>query len=242
MLGPTQSHENAANQLPFTQYIRSQPTPQDVQPDRIPALTVFNGFFSDIYITGFITPFTGETAEQVKERLQSVPDKDRFPAVMVESYRLASDPLLLDIMHILLAQYYVEYFTTTDLGGASAYLKRAEIEALADGFASAQYAIPLPLATSTVSSDLSKERLALVALYNMTDGPNWATTTNWLSEEPFGEWHGVKTNRRSVIELDLKTNQLNGQIPSDLEDLSNLKLLSFAGNRLSGEIPAELGN
>ena len=60
---------------------------------------------------------------------------------MVESYRLASNPLLLDIMHILLAQYYVDYFTTSDLGGAAAYLKRTEITTLADGFDSTGYAI-----------------------------------------------------------------------------------------------------
>ena len=38
------------------------------------------------------------------------------------------------------------------------------------------------------------DRAALVALYNATDGANWYFNTNWLSDEPIGEWHGVTTN------------------------------------------------
>ncbi len=143
----SQESANLAKFVALMQYIRSEPTPADVHANNVPQLAAFDSAFSDIYITGFITPFTGETPEQVKARLQSVPEEDRFTAVMVESYRLASNPLLLDIMHILLAQYYVDFFTTTDLGGASAFLNRAEIARLADGFDSTNYAIPAPTST-----------------------------------------------------------------------------------------------
>ena len=64
-----------------------------------------DGSLSDIYITGFIAPYTGETPEQVKARVQSVAAEDGFTAVMVESYRLASDDTLLDIVHQLLPLY-----------------------------------------------------------------------------------------------------------------------------------------
>ena len=140
---------NLAKFAALMKYIRSQPTPADVHANNVLQLAIFDSVFTDIYITGFITPFTGETPEQVKARIQSVPEKDRFTAVMVESYRFSSSPLLLDIMHILLAQYYVDYFTTSDLGGASAYLKRTEITTLADGFDSADYALSAPSVTQT---------------------------------------------------------------------------------------------
>ena len=39
------------------------------------------------------------------------------------------------------------------------------------------------------------DRDALEALYNATDGPNWTNNSNWLSDRPIGEWHGV-TDRR----------------------------------------------
>ena len=33
-------------------------------------------------------------------------------------------------------------------------------------------------------SQESSDKAALVTLYNSTDGPNWATSTNWLSDRP----------------------------------------------------------
>ena len=42
--------------------------------------------------------------------------------------------------------------------------------------------------------------------------------------------------------LNLSSNELTGEIPTELGDLSDLYSLSLYGNRLSGEIPKELGN
>ena len=42
--------------------------------------------------------------------------------------------------------------------------------------------------------------------------------------------------------LDLQGNQLSGTVPSELGKLTNLKALFLYGNQLSGEIPSELGN
>ena len=38
------------------------------------------------------------------------------------------------------------------------------------------------------------DRAALVALYNATDGPNWANRANWLSGQPIGDWYGIVTD------------------------------------------------
>ena len=143
------------------QYIRSQPTPSDVKAANIPFLATLDNSLSDIYITGFITPYTGETANQVKARLQSVPADDRFTAVMVESYRLTSNPLLLDIIHQLLPLYYVEFFTTAaDLNASAKFLKRTDIESRANGFDSSSYAIPAPSATQTPGGTSPSTRTA----------------------------------------------------------------------------------
>ena len=89
---------------------------------------------------------------------------------------------------------------------------------------------------------LAADRAALAALYHATDGPNWTTSTNWLSEAPPGEWHGVTTDVNGrVAELRLHDNQLRGPIPPELELLANLNLLFLNGNALHGEIPPELG-
>ncbi|MCY4651701.1 MAG: trypsin-like peptidase domain-containing protein, partial [Dehalococcoidia bacterium] len=235
------------------QYIRLTPTPSDVKANNILVLATLDTALSDIYITGFITPYTGETPEQVKARLQSVPEEDRFTAVMVESYRLTSNPLLLDIIHQLLPLYYVEFFTTAaDLNASAEFLKRADIENLADAFDSTAYAISAPSETQTPTSTAtpsstptttSDDRAVLAALYNATDGPNWSNRTNWLTSKPIGEWHGVTTDTNGrVTELDLSINGLSGVIPSDLGDLSNLQVLRLNNNDLTGAIPPELGD
>ena len=87
------------------------------------------------------------------------------------------------------------------------------------------------------------DREPLVALYNATDGPNWANNEDWLSGAPIGEWYGVTTdNNGRVTWLWLDGNQLSGEIPPELGSLSNLENLDLAQNRLSGEIPPELGS
>ena len=236
---------NLATFVALMERIRSTPTPSDVDPNKVSELAVFDSWFSDIYITGFITPFTDETPEQVKARLQSVREEYRFIAVMVESYRLSSNPLLLDIMHSLLAQYYVSNFiTTTDLSGAREYLKRSEITTLAGAFDPADYAIPRP--STTEPSDIGSpatDRAALIALYNATDGPNWSWNENWLTDEPLSEWFGVTTDANGrVTRLNLWNKNLSGPIPSELGDLTKLTQLNLGSNQLSGGIPLQLGN
>ena len=38
------------------------------------------------------------------------------------------------------------------------------------------------------------DRAALVALYNATDGPNWANRADRLSGQPIGDWYGIVTD------------------------------------------------
>ena len=90
---------------------------------------------------------------------------------------------------------------------------------------------------------VAADRAALVALYNATSGENWTNNTNWLSNEALSEWHGVETDENGrVTHVYLVLNELSGEIPVELGNLTNLLLLYLWGNELSGEIPAELGN
>ena len=87
------------------------------------------------------------------------------------------------------------------------------------------------------------ERSALAALYIATDGPNWNDNTNWLSDAPLRNWHGVTIGADSrVTYLILPQNQLSGAIPPELGNLSSLVLLDLQYNQLRGEIPPELAN
>ena len=191
---PIQSQDSVdsdklAKFVALMQYIRSTPTPADVKASNITLLATLDTALSDIYITGFITPYTGETPEQVKARLQSVPAEDRFTAVMVESYRLTSDPLLLDIIHQLLPLYYVEFFTTAeDLNASAEFLKSAKITNLAATFDSVDYAIPAPSVTGTtspstrgpsnVNSDDLAKFVAIMQYIRSTPTPTDVKSTN----------------------------------------------------------------
>ena len=62
---------------------------------------------------------------------------------------------------------------------------------------------------------VAAEREALIAFYNATGGDNWTDNTNWLSDKPLNQWHGVTTRAGRVSQLALIDNQLSGTIPQN---------------------------
>lgn len=97
--------------------------------------------------------------------------------------------------------------------------------------------------TVTVTEGIfnAEDYLALVALYNDADGPNWINNSNWLNG-PVDSWYGVTVADGRVRALRLENNHLVGNIPSELGDLSNITSLILDNNNLYGSIPVELGN
>ena len=96
------------------------------------------------------------------------------------------------------------------------------------------------------------ERQALIALYNSTNGDAWTDSTGWkeppLDTDGFAMpgteigWYGITISSDTVTQIKLTENQLNGTIPSELENLSSLTLLNLENNQLSGTIPSVLTN
>ena len=66
---------------------------------------------------------------------------------------------------------------------------------------------------------------------------------DWSLEVPVTRWSGVIAGGDPirVVALNLTTNGLTGQIPTELGSLSALSALHLYGNELTGEIPPELG-
>lgn len=115
----------------------------------------------------------------------------------------------------------------------------------------------------------SADSLALVALYNSTDGANWSDRSGWLTA-PVSQWFGITLISRddvmrvSVINLDqnnlvgtipaelgaltevdrviLSRNALIGPIPNELGGMTNVRQLNLRANALSGQIPEGLGS
>ena len=92
-----------------------------------------------------------------------------------------------------------------------------------------------------------EERAALEAFYYATNGPEWRNNTNWLSDNPVGQWYGVQTDvTGAVVSLVFFWNGLTGRLPAELAQLTNLRRLFLSGEgeqgrSLTGPIPPELG-
>ena len=87
--------------------------------------------------------------------------------------------------------------------------------------------------------DLSRDSIALVNLYNATNGPSWTNT--WNLSNPFATWHGVTTNANGCVEkLQLVNNNLSGTLPGGIGKLEELDLLDLSDNNLTGSIPDSL--
>ena len=104
-------------------------------------------------------------------------------------------------------------------------------------------AIPSHQGTAVECAPLS-DREILEVLYHATGGPDWTRSTNWLTDAPLSDWHGVTTNGDGrVTALHLYINNLAGSLPGELGSLARLQILSLFQNRhLTGPIPPELGN
>ena len=101
--------------------------------------------------------------------------------------------------------------------------------------------------------DRTTDSLALVDLYNSTQGNNWTNT--WNLNQPMSTWFGIMLNSEGCVQcIDLDGavdcssaffnnagNNLIGQIPSSLGSLSEVNFISLGNNSLTGSLPSSLG-
>ena len=83
--------------------------------------------------------------------------------------------------------------------------------------------------------ELSRERDALVALYSACAGYGWFNKLNWCSDLPLDQWYGVTTDLDGrVSEIRLISNNLMGELPAALSDLTHLSRLLLGNNAITG--------
>lgn len=81
------------------------------------------------------------------------------------------------------------------------------------------------------------DSLALVALYNSTNGANWTHT--WDLTQPMDTWYGINLNSNGCVTcIDMD----GGHYPCNDIYSSKSDFVGFGGNNLSGSLPVEIGN
>ena len=113
---------------------------------------------------------------------------------------------------------------------------RVDASGLATGAGEGRATVTARVGEVSASSEITvinPDRAALAAFYEATGGPSWVDNTNWLTDAPLEEWHGVRTDASGrVVTLDLRGNSLIGRIPPEA-GLSALLRLTLADNRLT---------
>lgn len=90
-----------------------------------------------------------------------------------------------------------------------------------------------------ISPLFTNDSLALVNLYNSTNGAGWKQP--WNLSGPHWNWTGVSTKAGRVSKLQLSNLDLSGTLPASMP-LGKVTLLDLDNNKLAGDLPSWLGD
>lgn len=85
-----------------------------------------------------------------------------------------------------------------------------------------------------VSSRL-RDSLALVQLFQHTNGGEWRSSAGWFTDN-LPAWQGITVTNNRVTEINLPANNLAGKVPKDILDMLSLIQIDLSGNAIS-DIP-----
>ncbi len=92
------------------------------------------------------------------------------------------------------------------------------------------------------AQEREQDSLALVAIYNSMGGENWNDRTNWLTAEPINNWYGINVSNNRVVQIYLGSNNLIGNLPEEIGNLTKLENLVLYGNHIENPLPVSLKN
>ncbi|WP_419942893.1 leucine-rich repeat domain-containing protein [Candidatus Palauibacter sp.] len=89
----------------------------------------------------------------------------------------------------------------------------------------------------------NEERSDLMKLYDAMGGDGWLNSENWGTSASLDRWYGIGVDSVTgrVTQIDLPSNGLSGEIPTEIGHFPHLRDLRLDDNRLSGPLPPEIG-
>lgn len=105
------------------------------------------------------------------------------------------------------------------------------------------------VSTGFYSPEVLVTRYALATFYNSTNGNEWKTNTNWMTEYDTCLWFSTSGRpcvSKTLVSLELDDNGVVGEIPFELYLLTDLKTISIKNSlgtpqALSGKLPTSIG-
>ncbi|MEO7766739.1 MAG: hypothetical protein ABIS01_04905 [Ferruginibacter sp.] len=100
------------------------------------------------------------------------------------------------------------------------------------------YAAPVNLVAQINVGD----SLALVDLYDSTNGVNWWSNNNWKTLAPVSTWSGISVINNRVIGMQMHGNNASGTIPSSFKNLDGMTSIDFIDNGFRGDLLSYISN
>ena len=90
--------------------------------------------------------------------------------------------------------------------------------------------------------DTLVQRYVLMAFFFSLSGETWRDNTGFGSKMHECSWKGLICQNFEVVEIRMGTNNLRGQLPTELGLLQNLVSIELTFNKLTGSIPPQVGH
>jgi Leucine-rich repeat (LRR) protein len=97
------------------------------------------------------------------------------------------------------------------------------------------------LSSTLTAQVLTQDSLALVALYDSTNGDNWNNNSGWKNG-PVSGWYGITVSENRVTQIILNGNNLTWKLPAAIGDLTECGVFYISVNGVGDTLPLQLGN
>jgi len=122
------------------------------------------------------------------------------------------------------------------------FAHRTDVIYTGDGFYFDDFEIVEYNEPTTITCE-QRDRIALTEVYNSLNGNTWPESTQWDFNQPMNTWNGVTLDGNGcVYSLNLPNLGIQGILPTEIGNLSEIRSINLFNNNIGGEIPTSIGN